>query len=98
MNKKIYICMCLLFLCFSATAADMRCPGPAGDQVSHPLLPDMFVPVSEEQQNETDIFERKMAKKWSSENEENRNVLLQCLFKVTALFPAENSKPAKLYC
>ncbi|XP_036444257.1 transcription factor TFIIIB component B'' homolog isoform X3 [Colossoma macropomum] len=55
----------------SDTAANVGGPGSDGDQVSHLLLPDLFVPVSEEQEEkQMDVDEKEEGKKCSRENEE----------------------------
>ncbi|XP_037401924.1 transcription factor TFIIIB component B'' homolog isoform X1 [Pygocentrus nattereri] len=58
----------------SNTAANVGGPGSDGDQVSHLLLPDLFVPVSEEQEEkQMDVDEKEEAKECSRENEKKEN-------------------------
>ncbi|KAL7854195.1 hypothetical protein AOLI_G00210390 [Acnodon oligacanthus] len=58
----------------SDTAANVGGPGSDGDQVSHLLLPDLFVPVSEEQEEkQMDVDEKKEAKECSREHEKKEN-------------------------
>ncbi|KAL6469713.1 hypothetical protein MHYP_G00208320 [Metynnis hypsauchen] len=58
----------------SDTAANVGGPGSDGDQVSHLLLPDLFVPVSEEQEEkQMDVHEKEEAKEYNRENEKKEN-------------------------